>query len=178
MSKIVVLSGSPRKNGNTELLVNSFVEGAKVHNTIEVFSVNKYKVNPCTGCNACKINNEHKCVQNDDMKIIFDSLYDADVLVIASPVYFYGVSAQLKAIIDRFHSPERSQLGIRGLALLLVGADTIPNLFDSIKSEYQLTLDYFNLKDYGTIFVNGVEEKGAIKGNEKLKDAYSLGLSL
>ncbi len=112
------------------------------------------------------------------MKLIFDSLYDADVLVIASPVYFYGVSAQLKAIIDRFHSPERSHLGIHGLALLLVGADTIPNLFDSIKSQYQLTLDYFNLKDYGTIFVNGVEEKGAIKDNEKLKDAYSLGLSI
>lgn len=64
---------------------------------------------------------------------IFDKLSDADILVIASPVYFYGVSAQLKAMIDRFHSPERERIRINGLALLLVGADTIPNLFDSIK---------------------------------------------
>ena len=178
MSRVVVLSGSPRKNGNTELLVNSFVEGAKVHNEVEVISIREYKVNPCIGCNACRNNSEKKCFQNDDMKIVFDKLSDADILVIASPVYFYGISAQLKAMIDRFHSPERNGIGINGLALLLVGADTIPNLFDSIKSQYQLTLDYFHLKDYGMVLVGGVEEKAAIKDNEKLKEAYSLGLSL
>lgn len=112
------------------------------------------------------------------MNIVFDKLSDADILVIASPVYFYGVSAQLKAMIDRFHSPERNRIKINGMALLLVGADTIPNLFDSIKSQYQLTLDYFQLKDYGMVLVGGVEEKAAIKDNEKLKDAYSLGAYL
>lgn len=178
MSNIVVLSGSPRKNGNTELLVNSFVEGARVHNEVEVVSIREYKVNPCIGCNACRSNSEKKCFQNDDMKIVFDKLSNADILVIASPVYFYGISSQLKAMIDRFHSPERNGIGINGLALLLVGADTIPNLFDSIKSQYQLTLEYFHLKDYGMVLVGGVEEKAAIKGNEKLKEAYSLGLSL
>ena len=178
MRRIVVLSGSPRKNGNTELLVNSFVEGARVHNDVEIISIREYKVNPCIGCNSCRNGSEKKCFQNDDMKRVFEKLSDADILVIASPVYFYGISAQLKAMIDRFHSPERKNIGINGLALLLVGADTIPNLFDSIKSQYQLTLDYFHLKDYGTVFVGGVEEKAAIKGSEKLKDAYSLGLSL
>lgn len=178
MSRIVVLSGSPRKGGNTELLVNSFVEGARVHNDVEVISIREYKVNPCTGCNACRLGSAQRCVQKDDMGRVFEKLSDADILVIASPVYFYGVSAQLKAMIDRFHSPERNSLKIKGLALLLVGADTIPNLFDSIISQYRLTLEYFKLKDYGMVLVGGVEEKAAIKGNERLNEAYSLGLGL
>lgn len=178
MSKIVVLSGSPRKGGNTELLVNSFVEGARVHNDVEVISIREYKVNPCTGCNACRIGSAQRCVQKDDMGRVFEKLSDADILVIASPVYFYGVSAQLKALIDRFHSPERNCLKLKGLALLLIGADTIPKLFDSIISQYWLTLEYFKLKDYGMVLVNGVEEKAAIKGNEKLNEAYSLGLAM
>ena len=178
MSKIVVLSGSPRKNGNTEILVEAFAEGARLNNEVEIVSVRDYKVNPCIGCNVCRNNDEKKCFQKDDMKSIFQKLSDTDILVIASPVYFYGVSAQLKAIIDRFHSPERNQIGIKGMVLLLVGADTIPALFDSIKSQYELTLDYFNLKDYGIVTVDGVEEKGAIKDNTKLKEAYALGESL
>ena len=178
MSRIIVLSGSPRKGGNTELLVNSFVEGAKVHNEVEVISIREYKVNPCIGCNACRKNNEHKCFQKDDMGRVFEKLSDADILVIASPVYFYGISAQLKALVDRFHSPERNSLKLKGLALLLVGADTIPNLFDSIIAQYRLTLEYFKLEDYGMVLVGGVEEKAAIKGSERLNKAYSLGLSL
>lgn len=109
---------------------------------------------------------------------VFEKLSDADILVIASPVYFYGVSAQLKALIDRFHSPERNNIGVKGLALLLVGADTIPKLFDSIIMQYRLTLEYFNLKDYGMVLVGGVEEKAAIVGNEKLTEVHSLGLGL
>lgn len=178
MGKIVILSGSPRKNGNSELLVNSFVEGAKLHNEVEVMSIREYHVQPCCGCNACRIGSGKKCFQKDDMHLVFGKLSDADILVIASPVYFYGVSAQLKAVIDRFHSPERQQVGIKGMALLLVGADTIPNLFDSIISQYRLTLDYFHLQDYGMVLVGGFEEKAAIEGSERLNDAYSLGSSL
>lgn len=178
MSRIVVLSGSPRKGGNTELLVNSFVEGARVHNDVEAISIREYKVNPCTGCNACRTGSAQRCVQKDDMGKVFKKLSDADILVIASPVYFYGVSAQLKALIDRFHSPERNSLNLKGLALLLVGADTIPKLFDSIIAQYRLTLEYFKMKDFGMVLVGGVEEKAAIKGNDKLTEAYSLGLAL
>ena len=86
MSKIVVLSGSPRRNGNTELLVNSFVEGAKINNDVEIVSIHEYHVNPCIGCNACRSNTERTCFQKDDMKSIFNKLSDADILVIASPV--------------------------------------------------------------------------------------------
>ena len=105
MSNIVVLSGSVRRGGNTELLVQAFVDGANKNNSVEVISVADYKVNPCIGCNTCFDREGHECFQKDDMTKVYEKLKMADVLVIASPVYFYGVSAQLKVLIDRLHTP-------------------------------------------------------------------------
>ena len=72
------------------------------------------------------------------MSAIYEKLRVADIVVIASPVYFYGISAELKAIIDRLHTPMRNEFKIKKLALLLVGAASLPNLFDAIKLQYQL----------------------------------------
>lgn len=102
----------------------------------------------------------------------------ADILVIASPVYFYGISAQLKSIIDRLHTPLRNEFKIKKLALLLVGAATLPELFDSIKLQYQLTLNFFGLESAGMVLVRGVKDKGDIKKTSALKEAYELGLSI
>lgn len=178
MSKIVVLIGSMRKGGNTDLLAQAFIEGASKKNEVEIISVADYKVNPCIGCNSCFTRESNLCFQNDDMNLIYDKLRNADIAVIASPVYFYGISAELKAIIDRLHTPMRNKFSIKKLALLLVGAATLPNLFDSIKLQYQLILDFFKLEDIGMVLVRGVKDKGDIKGNIALKEAYELGLSI
>ena len=178
MSKIVVLVGSMRKGGNTDLLAQAFTEGASKNNDVEIVSVADYKVNPCIGCNSCFTRKENSCFQNDDMSVIYEKLSTADIVVIASPVYFYGISAQLKAIIDRLHTPMRNKFKIKKLALLLVGAASLPNLFDSIKLQYQLVLDYFHLEDVGMVLVRGVKEKGDIEGNDALNEAYELGLSI
>ena len=178
MSKIVVLVGSMRKGGNTDLLAQAFTEGASKNNDVEIVSVADYKVNPCIGCNSCFTRKENSCFQNDDMSVIYEKLSTADIVVIASPVYFYGISAQLKAIIDRLHTPMRNKFKTKKLALLLVGAASLPNLFDSIKLQYQLVLDYFHLEDVGMVLVRGVKEKGDIEGNDALNEAYELGLSI
>lgn len=178
MSKIVVLAGSVRKGGNTDILVQAFVEGASKKNNVEIISVSDYKVNPCIGCNSCFNRKDNQCFQEDDMKKIYQKLKNADMLVVASPVYFYGVSAQLKAIIDRCHTPMRNNFTIKKMALLLVGAANLPELFDSIILQYNLILNFFHLKDEGMVLVRGVREKGDIKGNEALKEAYELGLSI
>ena len=112
------------------------------------------------------------------MDVIYEKLRTADIVVIASPVYFYGISAELKAIIDRLHTPMRNEFQIKKLALLLVGAASLPNLFDAIKLQYQLVLEFFHLEDAGMILVRGVKDKGDIKGNEALREAYKLGLSI
>ena len=90
----------------------------------------------------------------------------------------YGISAQLKVVIDRFHNPIRNTFHIKKMALLLVGAATLPELFDAILTEYSLGLKYFNIEDAGKVLVRGVKDKGDIKGTSFLEDAYQLGISI
>ncbi|MBR4643829.1 MAG: flavodoxin family protein [Bacteroidaceae bacterium] len=175
---ILILSGSPRKGGNTDLLVEAFVKGTSLNHHVEVVTVHDYKVNPCMGCNACFKSKDNTCVQKDDMPIIYDKMAHADMLVIASPVYFYGLSAQLKAVIDRCHNPIRDTFPIKKMALLLVGAATLSELFDSILAQYQLCLNFFQLEDAGRVLVRGVKDKGDIKNTNALNEAFELGLKI
>ncbi len=174
---ILILSGSPRKDGNTELLAEAFAKGASAQHHVEIVFVRDYKVNPCLGCNACFKTNGI-CAQKDDMTIIYEKMSQADMFVIASPVYFYGISAQLKAVIDRFHNPIRDSFHIKKMALLLVGAASLPELFDAILTEYSLCLNFFNIEDAGKVLVRGVKDKGDIKGTDALNEAYTLGCSI
>ena len=178
MSRILVLNGSVRRGGNTELLVQSFAEGARKNNSVEIVSAADFKVNPCIGCNSCLKREGNACFQNDSMKEIYQKLKETDTLVIASPVYFYGISAQLKAVIDRLHTPMRNSFPIKKLALILVGAATLPEMFDAIKVQYKLALNFFGLEDAGTVLVRGAREKGDVKNTDGLKDAYNLGSSM
>ena len=175
---ILILSGSPRKGGNTELLVEAFVKGASQKHHVEVVSVHDYKVNPCMGCNACFKSERNSCVQKDDMPLIYEKMAVADMLVIASPVYFYGLSAQLKAVIDRFHNPIRDTYHIKKTALLLVGAASLPELFDGILAQYRLCLNFFKLEDAGRVLVRGVKDKGDIQNTEAIQKANELGLNI
>lgn len=175
--KILILSGSPRKGGNTDLLVEAFVKGATMKHDVEVVSVHDFKVNPCMGCNACFRNEKHNCVQKDDMPLIYEKMAAADMLVIASPVYFYGLSAQLKAVIDRCHNPVRDSFRIKKMALLLVGAASLPELFDSILAQYRLCLNFFKLEDMGRVLVRGVKDKGDIINGDALNEAFEFGKS-
>ena len=178
MSNIVVLAGSMRKGGNTDQLVQAFADGAGKNNTVEIISVADYKVNPCIGCNTCFDREGNECFQKDDMTKVYEKLKVADVLVIASPVYFYGVSAQLKALIDRLHTPMRNEFKLKKLALILVGAATLPELFDAIKVQYRLVLNYFKLEDAGTVLVRGAKDKGDVKNTDGLEEAYQLGTTI
>ena len=178
MSRILVLNGSVRRGGNTELLVQSFAEGARKNNSVEIVSVADFKVNPCIGCNSCFSREENDCSQNDDMTKVYEKLKSTDILVIASPVYFYGISAQLKAMIDRLHTPMRNSFPIKKLALILVGAASLPEMFDAIKVQYRLALNFFGLEDAGTVLVRGAKKKGDVKNTDGLKEAYELGNSM
>lgn len=175
MAKIVVLVGSVRVNGNTDILAQAFVKRAKEANEVEVIHVGKVNVNGCIGCNFCYRDKDNNCCQKDDMQDIYSKMSEADILVFATPVYFYGVSSQLKAVIDRLHNPIRNNFKVKKLVLLSVAADTIPTVFDSVKTMYNFVLNYFNLEDGGTITVHGVQEKGDIKGNPALVESYELG---
>ena len=177
MSNVVILVGSMRRGGNTDLLARRFAEGAAEHNSVEIVSAADYRIAPCIGCNTCFTREGNACC-NRDMDMIYEKLRRADVLVIALPVYFYGISAELKAIIDRLHTPMRNTFAVRRLALLLVGAAELPKLFDTILMQYQMILDFFHLQDCGKILVRGVKDKGDIIGRPEMDAAYQLGVAI
>ena len=100
------------------------------------------------------------------------------MIAVASPVYFYGISAQLKAMVDRLHTPMRNEFKVKKLVLLLVGAATLPEMFDSILLQYKLILNFFGLENAGIVLASGAKEKGDIKNSESIRIAYELGLSI
>lgn len=98
--KVIVLAGSPRKGGNSDTLCNEFIKGAKESgNEVEKIYISDKTIHYCIGCNACQAS--HTCVQKDDMQEILVKMKEADVIVLATPVYFYSMSAQMKTLIDR-----------------------------------------------------------------------------
>lgn len=180
MSNIVILTGSTRRGGNTDALAGAFAKGALSTgtNNVEIISVADINVSPCTGCNSCFESPAGRCAIDDDMQSICAKLAYADILVIASPVYFYGISAQLKGLIDRLHNPVRNSFRIKKLALLLVAGAQLPEVFDSILMQYDLTLKFFGLEDGGKVLVRGVRHMGDIEGNPALDDAFRLGAQI
>ena len=121
--KILILNGSPHLDGPTSDMARAFAEGAKEagHEVVSVNVAHK-NIRGCMACEYCRNKEKGICAQKDDMAVIYEKVSQADMLVIASPVYFYGISAQLKALVDRLHTPMRNAFSIRRLGLILVGA--------------------------------------------------------
>ena len=177
MNNITVLIGSPRRQGNTALLAEAFARGAGRDSHVELLHVADYSISPCLGCNACYSSEGHACVQKDDMTSICQKLMCTDTLIIASPVYFYGISAHLKTLIDRLHTPLRNEFRIKRLGLILVGAATLPDLFDPIVMQYRMVCRFFGLKDIGMVLVHSAKDAGDVLSGDGLQRAYDLGAS-
>ena len=177
MKNVIIIAGSPRVGGNTETLVKEFARGAKeAGNKVSVVSLAKEKIAPCTGCSVCQ--KTHKCWQKDKADAIFRKMQKADVIVFASPVYFYSISAQLKALFDRsvviYPNLEKKQY-----YFLMAMADTNRKMFDGTIKAMQGFLDcYEGSKLKGALVASGVYEKGAIKETKFLDKAYKMGLKV
>ena len=175
--KVLIISSSPRKGGNSDILCDAFVEGAReAGHEVEKLRIADLKIGYCTGCYACQ--KTGKCAIKDDAQGVIDTMMAADVIVLASPVYFYGISAQLKTLIDRLHAPLRDQFPIRKLGLILVGAARLPELFDPILLQYRMLLEFFQLEDGGTVLVRGCRDKGDVCRTDGLRQARELGLRI
>lgn len=121
--KILVLNGSPRK-GNTVTAINAFTEGAKGRNDVEIIDTYKLNISPCMGCGACEC---HKgCVAKDDSNLIVDKLVEADVVVFATPVYWWGITAQMKLVIDKCYCKGFLLKG-KKVGVIVVGGSSIDN---------------------------------------------------
>ena len=179
MSRVLILVGSPRLNGNTELLANAFAEGARTAgHEVEILNVARMNIAHCIGCNTCFTREGNACARHDDMDKVYAALACAEVLVIASPIYFYGISSQMAACIDRLHTPLRNTFHIHKTCLLLCGAANLENLFDAITTQYEMVLNFFNIEDCGRVLVRNVKDKGDVQNTDALESAKKLGASI
>lgn len=171
--KVLVLSGSPRRKGNSDYLCDEFIRGAKEagHETEKIFFHDK-KINYCLGCGACY--STHKCVQKDDMAEVLDKMVNADVLVLATPVYFYTMNAQLKTLIDRT-VPRYTEL--KGKAYLIATlADKGEESMAGTIAAFRGFMDCLNNVEEAE-YIIGYEawNKGDIIGNTAVEKAYQAG---
>lgn len=155
--KILVLNGSPRPGGNTRKMAEAFADGAASGgHAVNIVDVCKMKINGCLACEYCHTKGQGKCVQRDDMQQIYELMSDADMLVLASPIYYHNITGQLKCAIDRFYSaaypakPPR----LKKAAMLLSSGD--PDMYDgalfSFKGDF---LDFLGLEDMGVFTAHG-----------------------
>lgn len=173
--KILILNGSPRPNGNTKALVDAFREGAisKGHEVIE-FDVARMHIQGCLGCEYCHTKGQGACVQKDDMQEIYRVLQEAEVLVLASPIYYHGFSGQLKCVIDRFYAVGApGALKLQKIAMLLSsGSDQV---YDGAVYSFQEDfVGFLGLENAGIVTAHGAENKS----EKKLQEARALGASI
>lgn len=179
---ILLLTGSPRKNGNTDLLAQAFAKGAVAagHN-VETFDAGRASINGCKACDTCW-STGHPCTFKDDFRELGPLLEKADTLVFASPLYWYDISAQLKAAIDKFYaySVESAQrrMGVKDCALLMCGMEEEPKQYDGAVISYRLVCSYKEWNDLGVVIAGGTWMPGDIAGNGALERAEQLGKSI
>jgi multimeric flavodoxin WrbA len=180
--KIIVLTGSPRRDGNSDKLADAFIKGAEQggHSVVKFETAFK-NIRGCSGCNKCW-SGGRACVIRDDLDELHPLLQNSDVLVFSSPLYFGGISAQLKTALDRLHCynrPEnRKYLTIKESVYLIVGHRDDVTGYDPPINLYKDIAIHMGWKDRGAITVSGVLEKSDIDGNEALVNAENLGRSL
>lgn len=176
--KILVLTGSHRKNGNSNALAESFAEGAKeAGHEVTVFDCAQHKIGGCMGCNYC-MKHDGTCVQADDFGLIRENILAADVIVLASPVYYFGVSAQLKAVVDRFYAINNKLLhASKRAALLLAMGDTDMETASACVLNFKLMCGYLGWENIGHVIAGGTGNPGDVK-EDALKEAKDLAKAL
>ena len=174
--RILVLNGSPRPKGSTKGMVEAFQEGAvTAGHQVDVVDVCRLKIGGCLACEYCHTKGQGTCVQKDDMQEVYVLLKEAEMLVIASPIYYHGISGQLKCVIDRFYAaayptkPPRLQKA----AMILSSGDA--NMYDGAMFSYQGDfLDYLGLENMGVYTAHGAENGS----KEKMAELRAFGESL
>lgn len=178
MSKnILILSSSPRK-GNSDTLCDEFARGASGGgNNVEKVRLTEYKINYCNGCDFCSTHNK-PCPQKDDAAMIIDKMIAADIIVMATPVYFYTMSAQMKTLIDRCCGLY-TRMDNKTFYYILTAADTERANFERTVDTFQGFLDCLNNPTVaGVVYGMGVWHTGEIHGNPAMAEAYAMGKSI
>lgn len=178
MKNVLIVSASPRKNGNSDILCDRFAQGAAEsgHKVEKIFLASK-NIGYCCGCGVC--NTTHKCVQKDDMAEILEKMVEADIIVLATPVYFYTMNGQMKTLIDRT-VPKYTEISNKDFYFILTAADTEKtNLRRTMEAFRGFTEDCLTgAKEAGILYGVGAWEAGEIKTTPAYDEAYEMGKSI
>lgn len=175
--KVLILSSSPRQHGNSDTLCDQFMRGAMEanHRVDKVFLAEK-KINYCTGCFACGTSG--KCTQKDDMSSLLDGMMNADIIVLATPVYFYTMCAQMKTVIDRTVA-RYTQLTNKEFCFILTAADTNQAAMERTVEGFRgFTSCLGGSRERGIIYGTGAWNRGDIQSSQAMKQAYEMGRTL
>ena len=179
--KIVVLNGSPRKTGNTAALVREFTRGAEAAgHTVTEFFLDGMEIHGCKGCFGGRSSRECPCVQQDDMSRIYPAVRESDVVVLASPLYYWNMSGQLRTAVDRLFALEEGDgnllRGCGRASCLLMAAEG--NGFEDVRAYYDHLMEHLRWKNLGHVLAGGNMDTGDIAGKPELQAAYDLGRSI
>ena len=176
--KVVIISARLRKDSNSEQLAKAFAQGAeRAGNEIEFISLSGKKLGFCTGCLSCQ--KTFRCYMQDDAAVIAEKIKNADVVVFATPIYYYGISGQLKTLLDRCNPVFPQEYRFRDVYLLMAAADDNPHTTDKVIAGFTGWTDCFpRCRLAGTVFAGGVMAPGEIRGHKALKGAFEAGVHL
>ena len=177
--KVLIISSSPRKGGNSDTLCDEFARGAKEsNNQVEKIFLKDKKINYCTGCGLCVENGNTGCSQDDDMTEVLNKIINSDVIILATPIYFYAMSAQIKTLIDRCCA-RYTQIKNKDFYFILTSADTEKASLERAVESFRGFLDCLeNAKEKHIIYATGVWKMGDVNKTDLPKQAYILGKSV
>lgn len=173
--RVLILSSSPRRNGNSDTLCNEFMRGAQeTGNQVEKIFLKDKHINYCTGCSVCSMY-QKPCPQKDDAAEIVEKMIEADVIVMATPVYFYTMSAQMKTMIDRCCA-RYLEIKNKDFYFIISAAEDDRTLMERTIDGFRGFLDCLeNARECGTIYGIGAWKMGEIEGKSSMQEAYQMG---
>ncbi|MGB8311247.1 MAG: flavodoxin family protein [Halobacteriota archaeon] len=173
--KILALVGSPRKGGNTDLLVDQILRGSESKGTsVEKLYLYEYEIEPCLDCRKCK-KRLHECSLRDEMSHIYPKLENADVIVFGTPVYWYGPSGKMKLLIDRLR-PYIANGKLKGKkGVIVIPSEEGPSCCGPVTEMFRMSFEYLGMALEGCILARAYEKGEVGKNTEEMERAYQLG---
>lgn len=176
--KVLVITGSAHRNGTTAALAEQFIRGAEeAGHTVVRFDAAFKKVHPCIACEQCH-DTAGGCVFQDDMEELNPQLLAADAVALVSPIYYYGMNAQIKVVIDRFYANDAALHGPKKAVLLVAMADESMDSAEGALASFGGTVRYLGWQDAGTLVARGCADAAALQRTDYPRRAFQLGLGL
>lgn len=176
--KIIVITGSPHRRGTSALLADEFIRGAKeAGHSVLRFDAAFEDIHPCRACDYC-VTETIRCIQKDAIAPLLSQLIQADMIVFVTPVYYFGMSSQIKMVIDRFYAVNAKLMRRQKSVLLATAEDTNLQAISALESHYNAILQYLGWTDAGKVLAIGCKKRKDIEKTDFPQQAYELGKSL